>query len=64
MSEGVLGYFVLLMSGLTENETTHVIVIGLVGKTLDFSPMLRDLDPQGTIEGCGACRYLGPQRQQ
>lgn len=64
VSEGVLGDFPLLRSGLTEMEKT--LVNGLAGNTFELgrvSLVLRDLYTEGTTERHAAHWYLGPQRQ-
>ena len=51
VSDGVLGYFALLRSGLTERERMHVL--GLSGSSYAFSALsavLRDLYPEGSLE--------------
>ena len=59
ISDGILGFFVLQNSGLSEKEVAHVL--GLSGNTYLFpklEPHLRDLYPTGTLER-GNNRYGG-----
>ena len=51
VSDGVLGYFALLRSGLSERERMHVL--GLNGSLYAFpalAAVFRDLYPEGSLE--------------